>query len=61
MAAQVLTVLGLEIGRLKASEGTETAHATNRKGAAGQSVRVGSTDDLSRTGNSALIEHTISI
>ncbi len=59
MAAQVLTVLGLEIGRLKASEGIETAHATNRKGAAGQSVRVGSTDDLSRTGNSALIEHTI--
>jgi hypothetical protein len=34
---------------------------TNRKGAADQSVGVGSTDDLSESGNSALIEHTIPI
>ena len=61
MAAQVLTVLGLEIGRSKASEGTDTALTTNRKGEADQSVGVGSTDKLSRDGNSALIEHKISI
>ena len=70
MAAQVLTVLGfgsagpawlLEMSRLKASEGTDTVLTTNRKGAADQSVGVGSTDDLSESGNSALIEHTIPI
>jgi hypothetical protein len=55
----------LEMGRSKASKGTGigtcTALTTNRKGAAGQIVGVGSTDELSRSGNSALIEHTIPI
>jgi hypothetical protein len=56
MAAQVLTVLGC------IPAGTaDTALTTNRKGEADQSVGVGSTDKLSRYGNSALIEHKISI
>ncbi len=59
MAAQVLTVLGcIPAGPAGTAD---TALTTNRKGEADQSVGVGSTDKLSRYGNSALIEHKISI
>jgi hypothetical protein len=62
MAAQVLTVLGCIPAGPAGTAGTaDTALTTNRKGEADQSVGVGSTDKLSRYGNSALIEHKISI
>lgn len=65
MAAQVLTVLGCIPAGPAGPAGTagtaDTALTTNRKGEADQSVGVGSTDKLSRYGNSALIEHKISI
>lgn len=62
MAAQVLTVLGcIPAGPAGPAGTADTALTTNRKGEADQSVGVGSTDKLSRYGNSALIEHKISI
>ena len=56
MAAQVLAVLCCG-----PAGPAGTALTTNRKGAGDQSVGLGSTDDLSGSGNSALIEHTIPI
>jgi hypothetical protein len=62
MTAQVLTVLGCgPAGPADSAGPAGTALTTNLKGAAGQSVGVGSTDELSRSRDSALIEHTISI
>ena len=62
MAAQVLTVLGCIPAGPAGTAGTaDTALTTNLKGEADQSVGVSSTDKLSRYGNSALIEHKISI